>query len=209
VKPARKSLYILGFAGLVIIQGCSVSEVNVTTQQKSEPIIRLEVTNTESTDKAAAQECVTESKELIAYILRAKPDIGDDKEAQNRWLSESLRKSLAYRQDAYWSHKNSITDGPDEPPHPEQPPGNGDFVGAWDYPTSYKIEGSRRYGERIIVDITFIWGKGTQYEGDTRLNSYIFKLEDNTCKLNDIYVFEGEFIPASSLSQELREPAFH
>jgi len=205
----RKSFYILTFAGLIIIQGCSVSKVNVTAQQKLEPNIRLANTKTKPIDKESPQECITESKEIIAYILRDKPDIRDDKAAQNRWLSESLRKLLAYRQDAYMSHKNNIADGPDEPPHPEQPPGNGDFVGSWDYPTSYKIEGARRYGERIIVDITFMWGKGTQYEGDTRLNSYIFKLEGNTCKLNDIYIFDGEFIPASSLSQEFRDPAFH
>jgi hypothetical protein len=208
----RKLLYILAFAGSAMIQSCSVYKENVAAQQTLETNTKAENIQTDSTVSEAPQECVTKSKEIIAYILRKKPDIGDDKEAQSRWLSESLRKLLVYRQDAYTYHKKSIADVSDnvlDVPHPEQPPGNGDFVGAWDYPTTYKIEGSRRYGERIVVDVTFIWGKGTQYEGDTRLNSYIFKLEDNTCKLNDIYIFEGEFIPASSLSQKLRDPNFH
>ena len=204
----RNLLYILAFAGSVMIQSCSVSKENVAAQQALETNTKAENIRTGSTDGEAPQECVTKSKEIIAYVLRDKPDIGDDKEAQNRWLSESLRRLLTYRQATYRDHKNNIPEGPDQPPHPEQPPGNRDFVGAWDYPTSYKIEGSRRYGEKIMVDITFIWGKGTQYEGDTRLYSFIFKIEDGACKLNDIYIFEGDFIPASSLSQEFRESGF-
>src|SRR3712207_8727287 len=39
--------------------------------------------------------------------------------------------------------------------HPDQAidlPSNKTFVGSWDYPTTYSIIGSRRYGERAVVE---------------------------------------------------------
>jgi len=141
----------------------------------------------------APAECSRMVRDLIAYVSHEKPDLTSDKAAQNRWLSEDLRKALAHRLEAYrdYAKKN--------PDSPEGPPANADFVGSWDYPTSFTVTGSRRYAERATVDVTFKWGPGTQYPGDTRLTSYVFVNEGGGWKLDDIYTYRGKYTEPSSL----------
>ena len=144
---------------------------------------------------AAPPECTQIIRDFIAYVSREKPDIATDRQAQNRWLSDSLHKALEHRLTVYkeFDKKN--------PDSPETPPGNGDFVGSWDYPTSYSIANSRRYEQRTIVDVIFTWGPKTQYPGDKRLVSYVLVREGNGWKIEDLYTFHGEFVAAGSLNQ--------
>jgi hypothetical protein len=192
----NKHLCLIIVAIFIGVQGGSLPErgqMFVASQQASK--IR-EVKSGKSANSEAPAECLAISREFIAYIFRQEPDIAKDKEAQNRWLTEYLRKGLAHRQEIYAAYVKRLPDTP------EQPPSNADFVGSWDYPTTYSIQGSRRYDERALVDIMFSWGEKTQYPGDTRLVSYIFIHEGNTWKLDDIYTFRGEFTAgAESLSE--------
>ena len=84
-------------------------------------------------------------------------------------------------------------------------PGNSTFVGSWDYPSTYSIVASRRYGKRAIIDVLYKWGPKTNYPNDERTTSFIFLLEDGKWKLDDVYTFRGEFVQAESLNQYLRE----
>lgn len=82
-------------------------------------------------------------------------------------------------------------------------PGNGTFLGFWDPPTTYTILSSRRYEERAVIDISYSWGKGTNYQGDSRLTSYVFVLEEGQWKLDDMYTFRGKYATAESLNEYL------
>lgn len=193
-----KHHYMIAATMFLAVQGCALPEksrVLVASQQSKAGNI-LEVKSGKPVNAEAPAECLAVARELIAYIFRKEPDIAKDKEAQNRWLSENLRKGLAHRQEVYSEHVQRVPDTA------EGPPDNGDFIGSWDHPTSHAIVGSRRYGERAIVDIVFTWGEKTNYPGDTRLASYVFIREGNAWKLDDIYTFRGEFTAgAHSLSE--------
>jgi hypothetical protein len=184
---------------LMTIASCVVLLLGLAVAQKrgarhlAKPSVIREEPATASLVLAPA-ECSRMVRDLILYLSHEKPDLTDDKATQNHWLSESLRKALAHRMDAY---KDYAKKNPDSP---EGPPSNADFIGSWDYPTSFMITGSRRYGERAIVDVTFKWGPGTEYTGDTRLTSNVFVHEDGGWKLDDIYTYRGKFVSGSSLS---------
>src|SRR5215472_16231207 len=143
----------------------------------------------------APPECAQLVRDFIAYTSRERPDITTDAQARSRWLSEGLRKALDHRLSAY---KDYAKKNPDSP---EGPPSNADFMGSWDFPTSYSIVAARRYDTRAIVDVNFVWGPKTEYAGDTRLTSYVLVREGNAWKLDDIYTFQGKFVSAGSLSQ--------
>ena len=93
--------------------------------------------------------------------------------------------------------KHTITEVKGKPDFP----GNGTFIGSWDYPTTYSIVSSRRYGNRAIIDVLYKWGPKTNYPGDERTTSFIYVYEDRTWKLDDVYTFRGEFATAESLNQ--------
>jgi hypothetical protein len=194
----RKHFHLITISILLMAHGCALperSQVLIASQQSKATNIREERSG-RPTNVEAPAECLAVAREFIAYIFRKEPDIAKDKEAQNRWLSENLRKGLAHRQEEYLKHVKRVPDTA------EGPPDNGDFIGSWDHPTSYAIVGSRRYGERGVVDIVFTWGEKTNYPGDTRLVSHVFIREGNTWKLDDIYTFRGEFTAgAHSLSE--------
>jgi len=201
----NKHLCFVGVVIFIVAQGSSLPERSRTllaTRQSKTSSIREDKAGKPVNAEAPA-ECLVISREFIAYIFRGEPDIAKDKGAQDRWLTEYFRKGLAHRQEVYAEYVKR------EPETPERQPSNADFVGSWDYPTSYVIQGSRRYGERAIVDIMFSWGEKTQYPGDRRLVSYVFVREGNTWKLDDIYTFRGEFTAGSeSLSQTFRKDAY-
>jgi hypothetical protein len=148
-----------------------------------------------STVSAAPPECSQIVREFIAYISHEKPDIASDKAAQARWLSDSLRKALEHRLSVWKEFDKKNPDSPDGPP------GNGDFVGSWNYPTEFGIAASRRYDKRVIVDVIFTWGPKTEYPGDHRLVSYVLVREAGSWKIEDLYTFHGEFVAAGSLNQ--------
>ena len=68
-------------------------------------------------------------------------------------------------------------------------PHNGTFVGSWDYPSTYSVVASRRYGKRSIIDVLYKWGhKGTNYPGDERTSSFIFLYEESAWEFSLRYL---------------------
>jgi hypothetical protein len=166
-----------------------VADAKVTL---SEPSIK-EVLRKPLTVSDAPVECLATFREFFTYVQHEKPSIITDDRAQTRWLTKDLREAL----------KEKLATFKDQPDDPDYP-GNGTFVGTWDKPTTFTIIGSRRYGDRAVLDIWYAWGKGTNYPGDTRLTYFIFRLEDGRWKLDDVYTFRGEFASAESLNAYLR-----
>ena len=143
---------------------------------------------------AAPRECLANFREFFNYLQKNEPSIVSDVQAQKRFLTENLRKALV-------AHAATLAHGPADHDYPS----NGTFIGSWDYPTTYSIVASRRYGKRAVIDVLYKWGPKTNYPGDERTTSFIFLLEDGAWKLDDIYTFRGEFVQAESLNQYLRE----
>ena len=139
---------------------------------------------------AAPKQCLLAFREFFNYLQKNEPSIVKDERAQKLFLSENLRK-------AFQQKIASFTNGSDDPDFP----GNGTFIGSWDYPTTYSIVSSRRYGNRAIIDVLYKWGPKTNYPGDERTTSFIYVYEDRTWKLDDVYTFRGEFATAESLNQ--------
>jgi hypothetical protein len=139
---------------------------------------------------AAPKQCLLAFREFFNYLQRNEPSIVKDERAQKLFLSENLRK-------AFQQKIASFTSGSDDPDFPS----NATFIGSWDYPTTYSIVSSRRYGDRAIIDVLYKWGPNTNYPGDERTTSFIYVFEDRMWKLDDVYTFRGEFAKAESLNQ--------
>lgn len=144
--------------------------------------------------KPAPPDCLATFKQFFTYVQRERPSIVSDNTAQAKWLSKNLREAL----------KEKVKTFKDQADNPDFP-GNGTFVGSWDYPTTFAVIGSRRYDNRALIDVWYEWGKGTNYPGDTRLTSFVFIKEDGAWKLDDIYTFRGAFTAAESLNAYLKE----
>jgi len=162
--------------------GQQPAQVGITEVKQNSPAV------------AAPRECLESFREFFHYLQSRDRSIVRDEAAQKRWLTEELRKALAQKVATF----TSPADNPDFP-------SNATFIGSWDYPTTYSIVASRRYGKRAILDLLYKWGPKTNYPGDERTTSFIFLLEDGAWKLDDIYTFRGEFATAESLSQYFRE----
>jgi hypothetical protein len=139
---------------------------------------------------AAPKQCLLAFREFFKYLQKNEPSIVKDERAQKLFLSENLRK-------AFQQKIASFTDGSNDPDFP----GNGTFIGSWDYPTTYSIVSSRRYGNLAIIDVLYKWDPNTNYPGDERTTSFIYVFEDRMWKLDDVYTFRGEFAKAESLNQ--------
>ena len=146
------------------------------------------------TSVTAPKECRLAFQEFFRYLQKPDSNIVRDETAKKRWLTQELRKALAQKVATF----TSPSDDPDFP-------SNATFVGSWDYPTTYSIAASRRYGQRAVIDVHYQWGPKTNYPNDERTTSFIFVLEDGAWKLDDIYTFRGEFVQAESLNQYLRD----
>ena len=143
---------------------------------------------------AAPRDCLSAFREFFSYLQKADTNIVRDEAAQSRWLSQELSKALTQK-------VATFTSPADDPDYPS----NATFIGSWDNPTTYSIAGSRRYGQRAVIDVLYKWGPKTNYPGDERVSSFVFVFEDGGWKLDDIYTFRGAFAQAESLSQYLRE----
>ena len=168
-----------------------IAEAKVTASQKATGI--KETIQKPVVVSVAPIECLTVFRQFFSYVQRPEPSIVRDEHAQIKWLSKNLREAL----------KQKVASFKDQPNDPDFP-GNGTFVGTWDFPTTFTIVGSRRYGNRAVIDVWYAWGKATNYPGDTRLSYFIFRLEDGRWKLDDLYTFRGEFAAAESLNAYLR-----
>jgi hypothetical protein len=159
----------------------------------------VEVSRKSVVRKDAPTKAVETFRSFFKYLSKAENNIGEDKDAQVRWLSSDMR--LAMMEKAAFEtrlEKENPTDKRDYP-------SNEDFVAAWDFPSTYSIIGSRLYGQRAVIDVEYEWGKDTNYEGDTRLMSFIFLEENGDWKLDDVYTFRGKFGEAESLSSYYRQ----
>ena len=174
-----------GFA-VVLILTCA----GFVCAQKQSAIVEVKHT---AAAVAAPRECLVAFREFFRYLQKTDPGIVRDEQAQKRWLSDDLRKALAQK-------LATFTSPADDPDYPS----NNTFIGSWDQPTTYAIVSSRRYGKRAVIDVLYKWGPKTNYPGDERTTSFIFRLENGTWKLDDIYTFPGEFVQAESLNQYLR-----
>jgi len=169
-----------------------VAAAKVTLATLVQPSIK-EVLRKPLVVSVAPNECLATFRQFFTYVQQEKPSIITDERAQNRWLTKDLRDALKQKLATF---KNQ----PDDPDYPS----NGTFVGTWDKPSTFTIIGSRRYGNRAVLDVWYAWGKGTNYPGDTRLSYFIFRLEDGQWKLDDLYTFRGQFATAESLNAYLR-----
>jgi hypothetical protein len=130
------------------------------------------------------------------FVFKPEPNLTKDKAAQGELLSRHTRDGIDHLWKAYAKFEK------DNPGY-DCSPNNDLFVGAWDYPTTYSIMGSRRYASRVVIDISYRWGPETNYPGDERLVSYALVLEDGRWKLEDIYTFHGHYTDAKSLTTSL------
>jgi hypothetical protein len=158
------------------------------------PAVIKEVKQKSLATAEAPGECLLAFRQFFSYLQNPKLKIVEDERSQKKWLTEELRKAL----------KEKVTSFKDHPDDPDFP-GNGTFIGSWDYPSTYSVVDSRRYAQRAVIDVMYEWGKGTNYPGDTRLSSFVFLFEDGAWKLDDVYTYRGKYVSAESLSQYLRE----
>jgi len=166
-------------------------------QEKTRPTTPAAIKEVKQKSTATVQapsECLAAFRQFFTYLQNPKLKIVEDERSQKKWLTEDLRKALKEKVASFRDH-------PDDPDFP----GNGTFIGSWDYPSTYSVVDSRRYAQRAVIDVMYEWGKETNYPGDTRLSSFVFILEDGAWKLDDIYTYKGKYVTAESLSQYLRE----
>lgn len=132
----------------------------------------------------------------IAFILWSDKDLFHDETAQEKFLTEDLRRAVAYRWKLYQEviKKREV----------HSPPDNGTFVGAWEYPSGYTVEGVSPSANQVVIDVIHKWEHPEHnYYGDTRRVSYTFLSESGNWKLNDAYTRDGEFVRAYSLKNDL------
>lgn len=175
---------------ICVLLSLSVGDVLAQKRQAT----TIQETKYSGVPAGAHKECLLAFRDFFRYLQRNDANVVRDEAAQKRWLSAELRKALAQK-------LATFTSPGDDPDYP----GNGTFIGSWDYPTTYSIVASRRYGKRAVIDVLYKWGPKTNYPGDERTTSFIFLLEDGAWKLDDIYTFRGAYAEAESLNQYLRE----
>jgi len=173
-----------------------LSVASAACQDKPNPIRETE---SEKEAEVVPKECLAQLRSFIAYISRRSPDIAEDQQSQERFLSQALKKLLLVHLEECRSYQKR------NPEDLVEFPDNQTFLRFWDSPTTYKVLGSRRYGKRAIVDVEFAWGKGTNYEGDKEVVSYAFLLEVEDWKLDDIYTLNGKASSGSCLTEQLRQ----
>lgn len=129
---------------------------------------------------------------FLSYIFSNSPNLFFNFDAQGKWFSKDLQKTIKRHLQIY-EYGSLVMES-------AYFPDNSTFIGAWDFPTNYKIIDSRINGEKVEIDIQYIWGKGTNYEGTTRTLTFFFVLENRDWKLNDIYHHLSGFNSAFRLS---------
>ena len=150
-------------------------------------------------DVTAPAECLSTARSLLAYLSKKKPDIGSDVSKQDQWLSDNLRNELRKK------IKICEQEARRRPTDKIETPSNETFLRAWDRPSTYKVVGSRGYDGVAIVDVQFDWGAETNYEGNTRIQSYIFVLENGHWKLDDVYGIREKYAGPGNLVTDLHD----
>ncbi len=156
---------------------------------------------------ASTPQAVT--RDFFAYLLRPKTDILHDKDAQQRWLSETLRKSLnSAAQAVAKARKLPGVDGPD-PAMPD----NGTFLDSWDLLTQCAVRegktqelpmpGVKKQGVFTRVSVFCRWGEKTNYPGLTRAGTVILVPQAGSWRIKDIVWETNEYADAESVARSL------
>ena len=183
---------------LMVVSGAGL---NIKVESRVPDIREVRVNH--RAQKPAPSACVAAFRALFRYVQKREPSILIDEQAQSRWLSRQLRKSLA-------DHVKRSGDPKENPDYPS----NQTFVGVWNDPTTFSIIGSRHYDyrnadnpddNRAAIDVLYEWGENkdrnldNQYPGEKSLRSFVFVHEDGAWKLDDIYTFTDEYAAPGSL----------
>lgn len=140
-------------------------------------------------------------KDFFTYLLAAKRDISTDPEAQERWLTKSLRQVLA---NASTAATKAMKARPDEK---IDVPGNETFLAAWDKPTTFNLTETKSTPPSARVGLRYTWGPKTNYPGEKRNMTVLLTLEDGAWRVNDIQCHTSKFSEEGTLRKDLRELA--
>lgn len=154
-------------------------------------------TKTRDSQVNSSEDAVSTLRAFISYILRRDTDLFHDEAAQEKFFTKDLRSAVAHRRKLYeeFIKKHEA----------HSPPDNGTFVGAWEYPSGYIVEGARHSENQVVIEVIYKWeDPKANYYGDTRHVSYTFLIEDGLWKLNDAYTHAGKFVNPYSLKNDLR-----
>jgi hypothetical protein len=122
-------------------------------------------------------------------------------------LSARLRQriELALKQYAKW-HK-PIDPADEHPARPDEL--NETLFDSWDIPTSYKMSSGYQTGDRAVYDVIYYWGRGTQYEGDSRTTSVKLIRENGRWYVDDLQTHAGKYVSENSLYESLVRYHWH
>ena len=154
-------------------------------------------TVTASTDSPAV---VTD--QFMRALFKSDRDLLRDEGFKRRYCSRGLRRAI----------DKALSDAASSPPPKEEPPAgipgyddrfNTTLFNAWDIPTSYKLGEAEQRGTSASVQVTYLWGPGTQYQGDTRITSVQLVAEEGAWRIDDLVTHKGAFVPEGSLRASL------
>jgi hypothetical protein len=192
-----KSYVVATVLMLMIASSAGVAQSRLR-QTKSNPVIQ----------KPASKKAISTFVDFFEYVKKSEPDIVEDRQAQERWLTKGFRESMMKSNSAWVEY---LKKNPDYKPGG---PTNSSFTGVWNQPTTYSIVSTREYDYRdkdnplalrTMIDVLYVWGKEkdicNQYPGVRNLHTFMFIFEDGAWKLDDIYIFNDEFTGSESLRQ--------
>jgi hypothetical protein len=138
------------------------------------------------------------ARELYAYLLEPRRDIGQDAQAQSRWLTASLRELLRAADKAAKAALKCPDAGPDY-----RPPDNGLFLDAWDAPTGCDVDYTRAEAFHARVGMLCKWGPRTNYPGEQRRMTVMLELERGAWRIADIRSHASKFSRENTLVKSL------
>ena len=138
-------------------------------------------------------------RDVYAYLLEPKRDIGQDPQAQSRWLTGSLRELLRAADRAAKSALKCPDAGPDQ-----RPPDNGIFLDAWDPPTSCAVNYTSTEAFFSRIGVLCKWGPGTNYPGEERKMVVMLELERGAWRIADIESHASKFSKENTLVRSLK-----
>ena len=138
-------------------------------------------------------------REIYAYLLQPRRDIGQDPQAQNSWLTGSLRELLRQADRAAKAALKCPDAGPDQ-----RPPDNAIFLDAWDAPTSCNVTGTTKDAASTRVSVLCGWGPKTNYPGEQRRMTAVLQQEGGAWRIADIESHASKFSKENTLVRSLK-----
>src|ERR1700737_2185296 len=96
----KRQLCLLAIISGSLISGLLLHQASAQNRRRKPGTIREEGVYAVAVAEAPPQ-CTQLVRDFIAYVSHEKPDIASDRQAQNRWLSDSLQKALVHRLTVY------------------------------------------------------------------------------------------------------------